>query len=107
MNLLKTIRNLLKKKSCFYEGFLEIRNQRKFLLGLIILILGSFVIVFDYPQIQYFNNLENENYGTLETEQKEIFQKILVEFIIGIILFVFGISLIIISTLKRFENGFR
>ena len=76
-------------------------------MGLIILILGSFVIVFDYPQIQYFNNLENENYVTLETEQKEIFQKILVEFIIGIILFVFGISLIIISTLKRFENGFR
>ena len=86
---------------------MEIRNQRKFLLGLIILILGSFVIVFDYPQIQYFNNLENENYVTLETEQKEIFQKILVEFIIGIILFVFGISLITISTLKRFENGFR
>ena len=86
---------------------MEIRNQRKFLVGLIILILGSFVIVFDYPQIQYFNNLENENYVTLETEQKEIFQKILVEFIIGIILFVFGISLIIISTLKRFENGFR
>ena len=76
-------------------------------MGLIILILGSFVIVFDYPQIQYFDNLENENYVTLETEQKEIFQKILVEFIIGIILFVFGISLIIISTLKRFENGFR
>jgi hypothetical protein len=86
---------------------LEIRNQRKFLLGLIILILGSFVVVFDYPQIQYFNNLENENYVILETEQKEIFQKILVEFIIGIILFVFGISLIMISTLKRFENGFR
>ena len=91
----------------FCEGFLEIRNQRKFLVGLIILFLGSFVIVFDYPQIQYLNNLENENYVTLETEQKEIFQKILVEFIIGIILFVFGISLIIISTLKRFENGFR
>ena len=71
------------------------------------MILGSFVIVFDYPQIQYFDNLENENYVTLETEQKEIFQKILIEFIIGIILFVFGISLIIISTLKRFENGFR
>ena len=76
-------------------------------MGLIILILGSFVIVFDYPQIQYFNNLENENYATLETEQKEIFQKILVEFTIGIILFVCGISLIVISILKRFENGFR
>ena len=91
----------------FCEGFLEIRNQRKFLVGLIILILGSFVIVFDYPQIQYFNNLENENYVTLEIGQKEIFQKILVEFTIGIILFVCGISLIVISILKRFENGFR
>ena len=76
-------------------------------MGLIILILGSFVIVFDYPQIQYFNNLENENRITLEIEQKEIFQKIMVEFTIGIILFVCGISLMIISILKRFENGFR
>jgi len=83
---------------------LEIRNQRKFLVGLIILILGSFVIVFDYPQIEYFNYLENDNYITLETEQKEIFQKILVEFTIGVILFVSGISLIVISMLNRFEN---
>ena len=56
----------------FCEGFLEIRNQRKFLVGLIILILGSFVIVFDYPQIEYFNNLESDNSITLEIEQKEI-----------------------------------
>ena len=76
-------------------------------MGLIILILGSFVIVFDYPQIQYFNNLENENRITLEIEQKEIFQKIMVEFTIGIVLFVCGISLMIISILKRFEYGFR
>ena len=71
-------------------------------MGLIILILGSFVIVFDYPQIEYFNYLENDNYITLETEQKEIFQKILVEFTIGVILFVSGISLIVISMSNRF-----
>ena len=76
-------------------------------MGLIILILGSFVIVFDYPQIEYFNYLENDNYITLETDQKEIFQKILVEFTIGVILFVSGISLIVISMLKRFENRIR
>jgi hypothetical protein len=86
---------------------LEIRNQRKFLVGLIILILGSFVIVFDYPQIQYFNNLENDNYMTLEIGQKEIFQKILIEFTIGVILLIIGIVLILISMLKRFENRFR
>jgi multisubunit Na+/H+ antiporter MnhB subunit len=86
---------------------LEIRNQRNFLIGLIILILGSFVIVFDYPQIEYFNNLENDNYITIENDQKEIFQKILIEFTIGIILFGIGMTLIIISMLKRCENGFR
>jgi len=79
----------------FCEGFLEIRNQRKFLVGLIILILGSFVIVFDYPQIEYLNNLESDNSITLEIEQKEIFQKILIEFTIGVILLIIGIVLIL------------
>ena len=91
----------------FCEGFLEIRNQRKFLVGLIILILGSFVIVFDYPQIEYLNYLENDNSITLEKDKKEIFQKILIEFTIGVILLIIGIVLILISMLKRFENRFR
>ena len=71
-------------------------------MGLIILILGSFVIVFDYPQIEYFNNLESDNSITLEIEQKEIFQKILIEFTIGVILLIIGIVLILISMLNRF-----
>ena len=91
----------------FYEGYLEIRNQRKFLMGLIIMILGSFIIVFDYPQIEYFHYLENETYQILDNNKNEIYQKILVEFLIGITLFGLGIILIIISILKRFENGFR
>ena len=91
----------------FYEGYLEIRNQRKFLMGLVIMILGSFIIVFDYPQIEYFHYLENETYQILDNDKNEIYQKILVEFSIGITLFGLGIILIIISILKRFENGFR
>ena len=91
----------------FYEGYLEIRNQRKFLMGLIIMILGSFIIVFDYPQIEYFHYLENETYEILDNDKNEIYEKILVEFSIGITLFGLGIILIIISILKRFENGFR
>ncbi len=82
---------------------MEIRNQRNFLIGLIILILGSFVIVFDYPQIEYFNNLENDNYITIENDQKEIFQKILIEFTIGIILFGIGMTLIIINVKEMRE----
>ena len=86
---------------------MEIRNQKKFLVGLIILILGAFIIVFDYPQIEYFNYLENDTSQIFETDKKEIYQKILLEFSIGVILFGLGIMLILISMLKRFENGFR
>tara|TARA_B110000003_G_scaffold4688_1_gene5035 strand:- start:337 stop:597 length:261 start_codon:yes stop_codon:yes gene_type:complete len=86
---------------------LEIRNQKKFLVGLIIMILGAFIIVFDYPQIEYFNYLENNTSQIFETDKKEIYQKILVELSIGVILFGLGIMLILISILKRFENGFR
>jgi len=86
---------------------LEIRNQKKFLVGLIIMILGAFIMVFDYPQIEYFNYLENDIYQILENDKKEIYQKILVEFLFGIILFGLGIMLILISIFKRFENGFR
>ena len=76
-------------------------------MGLIIMILGSFIIVFDYPQIEYFHYLENETYQISDNNKNEIYQKILVEFSIGITLFGLGIILIIISILKRFENGFR
>jgi len=86
---------------------LEIRNQKKFLIGLVIIILGTFIIVYDYPQIEYFNNLEKETFQILENNKKEIYQKIFIEFSIGIILFVLGITLILISIFKRFENGFR
>ena len=86
---------------------MEIRNQKKFLVGLIVMILGAFIIIFDYPQIEYFNYLENDVGQVLENDKKEIYQKILVEFSIGVTLFGLGIILILISILKRFENGFR
>jgi len=86
---------------------LEIRNQKKFLVGLVIIILGTFIIVYDYPQIEYFNNLEKETFQILENNKKEIYQKIFIEFSIGIILFGLGITLILISVFKKFENGFR
>ena len=85
---------------------MEIRNQKKFLVGLVIIILGTFIIVYDYPQIEYFNNLEKKTFQILENNKKEIYQKIFIEFSIGIILFGLGITLILISVFKRFENGF-
>ena len=86
---------------------MEIRNQKKFLVGLVIIILGTFIIVYDYPQIEYFNNLEKETFQILENNKKKIYQKIFIEFSIGIILFGLGVTLILISVFKKFENGFR
>ena len=86
---------------------MEIRNQKKFLIGLVIIILGTFIIVYDYPQIEYFNNLEKETFQILENDKREIYQKIFIEFLIGIIFFGVGIMLILISIFKRFKNGFR
>ena len=60
------------------------------------MILGAFIIVFDYPQIEYFNYLENDTSQIFETDKKEIYQKILFEFSIGVILFGLGIMLIFI-----------
>ena len=71
------------------------------------MILGTFIIVYDYPQIEYFNNLEKETFQILENDKREIYQKIFIEFLIGIIFFGVGIMLILISIFKRFKNGFR
>ena len=86
---------------------MEIRNQKKFLVGLVIMILGTFIIVYDYPQIEYFNDLKKETFQILENDKREIYQKIFIEFLIGIIFFGVGIMLILISIFKRFKNGFR
>jgi len=71
------------------------------------MILGTFIIVYDYPQIEYFNDLEKETFQILENDKREIYQKILIEFLIGIIFFGIGIMLILISIFKKFKNGFR
>ena len=39
------------------------------------MILGLFIIVFDYPQIKYFDYLQDETSQILENNKKEIYQK--------------------------------
>ena len=58
----------------------EIRNVGAFFVGLVILIVGIFIVIFDYPQIQYFENLESESYYLLEEEQKNIYERLKIEF---------------------------
>ncbi len=65
------------------------------------MIVGIFVVIFDYPQIQYFENLESDMFLLLEPEKQSIYERLKIEFSIGISLLVIGISLSIISLVKK------
>ena len=78
----------------------EIRNVGTFFVGVMILIVGIFIIIFDYPQIQYFENLEEESYFLLEEETKNIYERLKIEFSIGIAILVSGIFVCIFCLIK-------
>ena len=80
---------------------LNIQNPTWFFIGIILLILGSFVTIFDYPQIQYFENMNSEMYATLESEQKEIHNRLIIEFSIGIVILLAGGALFVVSFFRN------
>jgi hypothetical protein len=86
---------------------MEIKNASLFLGGIILLVLGTLIIIFDYPQIEYFEKIDFESYSSLLVEEKEIHQRLIMEFTIALIILGIGVLLIVGSLLKRFENGFR
>ena len=69
---------------------MEIKNVSIFFISVVIMIIGSFVVVFDYPQIQYFENMESESYALLDNEHKNIHQRLKIELLIGIIILAIG-----------------
>ncbi len=79
----------------------HIQNPTWFFIGIILLILGSFIILFDYPQIQYFDKIESEMYTTLESEQKEIHNRLKIEFSIGIVILLGGMVLFVTSFFRN------
>lgn len=82
----------------------NIQNPTWFFIGIILLILGSFVTVFDYPQIQYFENMDSEMYATLESEQKEIHNRLIIELSIGIVILLAGGALFVVSFFRNFKK---
>ena len=86
---------------------MKIKNVTLFFIGIIILILGLFIIIFDYPQLEFFERIDDESYYLLDEEKKNIHQKLMIEFTIGIVILGTGFSLLFLSFLKRFENGVR
>jgi hypothetical protein len=66
-----------------------------------LIILGSFIVLFDYPQIQYFDKIESEIYDALESEQKEIHNRLKIEFSIGIVIILAGSALFTTSFFRN------
>lgn len=86
---------------------MEIKNVTLFLVGIIVLFLGTLIIIFDYPQIEYFENIDFKLYNSLLDKEKEIHQRLIIEFTIGLVILGLGILLLVCSSLNRFENRFR
>jgi len=86
---------------------MEIKNVTLFFIGIIILILGALIIIFDFPQIQYFHKMSLKSYQLLHEEQREIHQRLIWEFSVGVVILGLGVLTLITSFLKRFENGIR
>ena len=63
--------------------------------------IGIFIVIYDYPQIKYFDNFEFDSYLLLDEDKKNIHQRLKIEFSIGITFLLSGIVLIIFSLFKK------
>ena len=80
---------------------MEIQNISLFLAGIIVIIIGMLVIIFDYPQLQYFSQMEADSHKIIESQDREFHQRLQIEFSIGIAVLASGILLNLISILKK------
>ena len=80
---------------------MEIKNASLFFIGLIILMVGIFIVIFDFPQIQYYENFGVDSYFLLDEELKNLHQRLKIEFSIGITFLVIGIVVCIFSLIKK------
>jgi len=86
---------------------MEIKDTGIFFIGIIVLVLGSLIIVFDYPQIEFFEKMDTESYHLMNGEKKDLYKRLVFEFSIGIVILALGILLLIMSMLRRFEKEIR
>ncbi|MFB5608090.1 MAG: hypothetical protein ACE5RG_08330 [Candidatus Nitrosomaritimum yanchengensis] len=83
---------------------MEIKKIQWFFISLILLIVGSFIVIFDFPQIQFFDNLDDQSYYFLDEEKKNIHQRLKIEFSIGVVFVFSGLILSIISIFWNFKK---
>ncbi len=70
-------------------------------MGLMIFMIGIFIVIYDYHQIKYFDNFEFDSYLLLDEDKKNIHQRLKIEFSIGITFLLSGMGLIIFSLIKK------
>jgi hypothetical protein len=63
--------------------------------------IGIFIVIFDYPQIQYFENFEVDSDFLLDEGKKNFHQVLKIEFSIGVTFLVIGIVVCIFSSIKK------
>ena len=76
---------------------MNIINHTWFFIGIVLLILGSFITIFDYPQIQYFENMDSQMYASLDSEKRDIHQRLQIELSIGLSILMAGIAFFTLS----------
>ncbi len=84
--------------------YLEIKNIQWFFISLILLIVGAFIVIFDYPQIQFFDNLDDQSYYFLDEEKKNIHQRLKIEFSVGVVFVLSGLILSLFSIFWNFKK---
>lgn len=80
---------------------MEIKNLSLFFVGIIIIILGTLIVMFDYPQIQYLENVMTESHLMLEGTDRDLYQRLKIEFMIGGGVLLAGITLLCIGTFRK------
>lgn len=80
---------------------MKIQNISLFLAGIIVIIIGMLVVIFDYPQIQYFSQVVADSQQIIELQDRDFYQRLQIEFSIGIGVLALGVMLVLISVLKK------
>lgn len=80
---------------------MDIQNISLFLAGIIVIIIGMLVVIFDYPQMQYFSQMESDSHQIIKSQDRDLHHRIQIEFSIGIAILISGVLLILISVLKK------